>query len=142
MRKSRPLYLVLTGIVLVVMLTLMTSPQHQNVFAQGVTPAAETVVPPPAETPVTPTATDIPTDTPMPDETATDTPMPDETPTPTSTLSAPETVAPGVTSTPDVPISPVPIPEPITVVLFGTGLAALSAAAASRRKNNGNGDSE
>lgn len=30
---------------------------------------------------------------------------------------------------------PVPIPEPITIVLFGTGLAALSAAAASRRKN-------
>jgi hypothetical protein len=33
----------------------------------------------------------------------------------------------------------VPIPEPITVVLFGTGLAALSAAAASRRKK-GNGN--
>jgi hypothetical protein len=31
----------------------------------------------------------------------------------------------------------VTIPEPITVVLFGTGLAALSAAVASRRNKNG-----
>jgi hypothetical protein len=28
----------------------------------------------------------------------------------------------------------VPIPEPVTVVLFGTGLAALSAAVAARRR--------
>lgn len=31
------------------------------------------------------------------------------------------------------PTSPVQIPEPLTVVLFGTGLAALSAAMAARR---------
>ena len=35
-----------------------------------------------------------------------------------------------------IPSEPVSIPEPITVVLFGTGLAALSAAAAARRKKD------
>jgi hypothetical protein len=39
-----------------------------------------------------------------------------------------------VTATPSA--GPVPIPEPVTVVLFGTGLAALSAAVASRRGRN------
>ena len=32
------------------------------------------------------------------------------------------------------PVPPAEIPEPITVILFGTGLAALSAATALRRK--------
>jgi hypothetical protein len=32
------------------------------------------------------------------------------------------------------PVPPAEIPEPITVILFGTGLAALSAASALRRK--------
>jgi hypothetical protein len=40
-----------------------------------------------------------------------------------------------VTATP-VPPKVVPIPEPVTVVLFGTGLAALSAAVATRRSKN------
>jgi hypothetical protein len=35
------------------------------------------------------------------------------------------------------PRGPVTIPEPITVVLFGTGLAALSAAVATRRGKSG-----
>lgn len=41
-----------------------------------------------------------------------------------------------VTETPvTTPVPPAEIPEPITVILFGTGLAALSAASALRRKN-------
>lgn len=36
--------------------------------------------------------------------------------------------------TPPTPMPPAEIPEPITVILFGTGLAALSAAAARRKK--------
>jgi hypothetical protein len=34
-------------------------------------------------------------------------------------------------------VPPAEIPEPITVILFGTGLAALSAASARRRKQDG-----
>lgn len=49
---------------------------------------------------------------------------PSPTPTPTS--------RPPVT--PPTPMPPAEIPEPITVILFGTGLAALSAAAARRKK--------
>ena len=33
------------------------------------------------------------------------------------------------------PVPPAEIPEPITVILFGTGLAALSAVASRRRKS-------
>jgi hypothetical protein len=38
------------------------------------------------------------------------------------------------TQPPPTPLPPAEIPEPITVILFGTGLAALSAAAARRKK--------
>jgi carbohydrate-binding DOMON domain-containing protein len=61
------------------------------------------------------------------------------TPTPTATTQVPTptptptTQAPTPTFTPE-PERPVQIPEPVTVVLFGTGLAALSAAMATRRK--------
>jgi hypothetical protein len=60
------------------------------------------------------------------------------TPTPTGTQSA--TATPTATATPgprptDSPARPVEIPEPITVVLFGTGLAALSAALAARKRS-------
>ena len=64
-----------------------------------------------------------------------------EPPKPTATEPAPPTATPppilptatepGPGPTPSEPVS---IPEPITVILFGTGLAALSAAAAARRK--------
>ena len=84
------------------------------VIAQG--PAGET----PTAEPGKPTATEPPTPT--------STPVLTPTPTP-----AGATATVGPTRTP-VPSEPVAIPEPITVILFGTGLAALSASAAVRRK--------
>lgn len=62
-----------------------------------------------------------------------------EPPTPTESIKTPtpepSTPIPTSTTPPtQAPSEPVPIPEPVTVVLFGTGLAALSAAAAARRK--------
>lgn len=97
----------------------------RNVSAQ--VPAAETTVTEQA----TATLTSTPTNTPIP----TDTPTPTNTPPgPTNTPTRIATLPPDTPTT--VPSSgPVPIPEPVTVVLFGTGLAALSAAVASRRKN-------
>jgi PEP-CTERM motif len=60
---------------------------------------------------------------------------------PTATTGPNPTATTGPNPTATTPVQPpapsqgpVPIPEPITVVLFGTGLAALSAAAAARRK--------
>ena len=50
-----------------------------------------------------------------------------EPPTPTT----PPVDNPPVDNPPDAPQE---IPEPLTVILFGTGLAALSASVASRRK--------
>lgn len=92
------------------------------VFAQA--PAVDT----PTSEPPTATVSPTPTNTPEP-ETATPTPTllgPTEefTETPTNTPPGP---------TPEPP--PVPIPEPITTVLFGTGLAALGGAIAARRRN-------
>lgn len=58
------------------------------------------------------------------DAPAVDTPSPEP---PTNTPVPP-------TNTPVPAPRPAPIPEPVTVVLFGTGLAALSAAVAARRK--------
>lgn len=90
---------------------------------------------PAAETTVTEQATATQTSTP------TNTPIPTETPTPTNTPPGPTNTPTRIaTLPPDTPTAippsgPVPIPEPVTVVLFGTGLAALSAAVASRRKN-------
>ncbi len=56
-------------------------------------------------------------------------------------VEAPESVQPQATLPPATlppptvtPLPPAEIPEPITVILFGTGLAALSAAAARRKK--------
>ena len=97
-----------------------------NAFAQDASPAALTETPAPA----TPTNTTVPTatNTPVPGATATNTPLPGATATPTNTPV-------GQPPTP-VPSRPVPIPEPVTVVLFGTALAALSAAVASRRKKD------
>jgi outer membrane biosynthesis protein TonB len=123
MRQSRPLYLILSAAVLVLTLALTTLPQPVSVFAQDGVPAADTPSPQPTEPP-----TDVPT---------TEPPTPE--PTPTTEPEAP-TATPTVTPEPPAPPAPVTIPEPITVVLFGTGLAALSAAAASRRKNDGKGD--
>lgn len=140
MRKSRPLYLILSGAVMAVLLTLTTLPHPTDVYAQDggeSAPAAETLTPQPT------VPTDVPTETP----TATDVPPTATDVPPTSTpvaTEAPATVEPTATtvsptSTP-APPAPVSIPEPITVVLFGTGLAALSAAAARRKNNAPKGD--
>jgi len=67
-----------------------------------------------------PQATATPTFTPTPTGTQPPTPTPTMTPAPRPT---------------DSPARPVEIPEPITVVLFGTGLAALSAALAARKRS-------
>lgn len=90
--------------------------------------------PPSADTPTAEPPTFTPTATTQP-PTATNTPV--GGPTPTGTIS-PLTATAAVTVTP-VPGGPVTIPEPVTVVLFGTGLAALSAAVATRRGKNGKG---
>ncbi|MDI9546872.1 MAG: PEP-CTERM sorting domain-containing protein [Chloroflexota bacterium] len=89
------------------------------------TPTSQPTLPTATNTPVPPTATN----TSVP-PTATNTSVPPTAtePGPTETLQPPQTVTP-----PPTPVPPAEIPEPITVVLFGTGLAALSAAAASRR---------
>lgn len=90
---------------------------QSTIFAQDVaeTPTAEQPTPTvPAATPTVPGAT--PTV---------------QGPTATPDASNPTPVNPTPTSQPP---QPVPIPEPVTVVLFGTGLAALSAAVAARRK--------
>jgi hypothetical protein len=133
MRQFRSFYLILSAAVLIAALALMTLPTQSDVFAQA--PAADTpTTQPPTETP---TATTVP-------PTATDVPDPGDpptaTPTFTNTAEPPETDEP--TSTPVPPAAPVAIPEPITVVLFGTGLAALSAAAARRKKENDKGDKQ
>lgn len=74
----------------------------------------------------TPTAT-FPTTTPTPPTTVTPTP---KTPTPT------KTPPPTVTPTP-----PEPVPEPMTILLFGTGLASVGLAAR-RRFGKKRGDDE
>ncbi|MEQ1646100.1 MAG: PEP-CTERM sorting domain-containing protein [Pyrinomonadaceae bacterium] len=67
----------------------------------------------------TPTGPPTPTGTPTPTPSGTPTPTPSKTPTPT----------PSVTPT---PTPPEPVPEPMTILLFGTGLASIGLAA--RRK--------
>lgn len=68
-------------------------------------------------------------------EPATATPAPVDTATPVPPTAVPATPVPTPVPPTPVPVSePVQIPEPITVVLFGTGLAALSASVAKRRK--------
>ena len=93
------------------------------VFAPGLTSQNTVFAQDVAETPTA----EQPTPT-VPGATPT---VPGATATATPNASNPTPVNPTPTSQPP---QPVPIPEPITVVLFGTGLAALSAAVAARRK--------
>ena len=86
------------------------------------TPTPTATVPGATPTPTpTPGITPTPSPTPTPGITPTPTPTPDKTPTPTPT--------PGITPT---PTPPEPVPEPMTILLFGTGLASVGLAA--RRK--------
>ena len=68
--------------------------------------------------------------------------IPGQTPTPTPPFTPTPTVTPSVTPTPPMtptPTPPQPVPEPITILLFGTGLASVGLAA--RRKFGKKGDS-
>lgn len=85
-------------------------------FAQGGEPNVDN----------TPTPTATPTNTP----TVTPTGTPTNTPTNTPTVTI--TVTPHPTRVPPPP--PQSIPEPVTTILFGTGLAALSGVIAARRR--------
>ena len=73
-------------------------------------------------------------DTPTP--TPPTTPTPGITPTPTPPTTPSPTPTPGITPTPTpppvTPTPPEPVPEPMTILLFGTGLASIGLAA--RRK--------
>ena len=87
---------------------------------------------------------DTPTPTPNFPTTMTPTPTmtmtPTMTPTPTMTMTPTPTITPTPTMTP--PMSPTPpdaVPEPMTLLLFGTGLASIGAAA---RKKFGRKDNE
>ena len=108
--------------VLLALTTLFMPTLAADVAAQDTAPVVDTETPePPTPTPtntVEPTAPATATNTVAPDATATLTPEPGPEPSPTTEAPAPPQV----------------IPEPITVVLFGTGLAALSAAVARRKQ--------
>jgi hypothetical protein len=139
MKQSRPVYVVFIVTVLL-LLGVTLAPgllMNNEVAAQG-DPVGEKNAPA-ADTPTSQPPTVTATATEPPTATATE-PIPTvpNTSTPTATEEAPEqpTSTPSPTGTPTVgpPAPPAQIPEPITVVLFGTGLAALSAAAAARRK--------
>lgn len=80
------------------------------------------------------------TPTPTPTPPTTETPTPETTPTPGTTPTPVTTPTPGTTPTPDTtptppmttPTPPEPVPEPMTILLFGSGLASIGLAA--RRK--------
>lgn len=134
MLRSMSTKLALLGALFIVVSLVLQPALASTLLAQGVPPAAETTATEPAtatptDEPPTATATaEPPTNTPT--DAPTDVPPATATNTPEGT-SVPEPP----TSTPRPPSSPPPaIPEPVTIVLFGSGLAALSAAVAARRR--------
>lgn len=122
MNQRRQTYLYIIASVLLLLSFVMMS----GVLAVPSVEAAPLAAESPTALPTQPPPTE--TFTPEPTETFTPEPTETFTPGPTDTLQPPQTVTP-----PPPPAPPAEIPEPITVILFGTGLAALSAAAASRR---------
>lgn len=132
--STKQFVILITALLLLAMIVMPGWNTSSTALAQEGAPAdiTETPTEPPSPTP-TDTAIS-PTDTPTPTPTNTSVAPPTDTPIPpTDTPTAIVTLPPD-TPTP-IPSGPVPIPEPVTVVLFGTGLAALSAAVAARRKN-------
>lgn len=85
-----------------------------------------------------PTPTPTPTNTPTTTPTTTPTNTPTVTPTPTPTETPTVTPTPPETPTPTPPMSPTPepVPEPMTILLFGTGLASVGIAARKRLRKN------
>jgi hypothetical protein len=79
------------------------------------------------------------TPSPMPSPPATDTP-PEETPLPTATTPpAPATATPepvSIVTPPPVGPPPVAVPEPITIILFASGLATLGAGVMAKRRRS------
>jgi carbohydrate-binding DOMON domain-containing protein len=117
---------------MIILLGILVQPMAIGRVAAQNAPAVETTATEPPTSTFTPTATATATATP----TNTNTPVNTDTPTATPTGTQPPTNTPTSTRPTDVepPDDTVPIPEPVTVVLFGTGLAALSAAVAARRR--------
>jgi outer membrane biosynthesis protein TonB len=114
------------AVLFLVSFTLLFVPFGAQNIAVGKTLAVDTPVP----------TQPVPTDTPVP-PTEEPTMEPTIPPTPTNEPTLEPTIPPSPTPVPTSPPTPIPpaeIPEPITVILFGTGLAALSAAAARRKK--------
>jgi hypothetical protein len=93
--------------------TVPPGPHTWAVLQNGVVVASGDIFVPPCNSTPTPTPTPTPTVTP--------TPTPTITPTPTKT--PPTTVT---------PTPPEPVPEPMTILLFGTGLASVGLAARRR----------
>ena len=115
MNRHRQFYLYIVASVLLLLSFVIMSGTFGVPVAQAAPLAVETPTGEPTNPPATATFTPEPTET--------------FTPEPTETLQPPQTVTP-----PPTPVPPSEIPEPITVILFGTGLAALSAAASRRKK--------
>jgi PEP-CTERM motif len=80
----------------------------------------------------------------------------DDTPTPTPSTTRTPNVTPSTTSTPHMtpsmtptpmtpppsPTPPQPVPEPVTILLFGTGLASIGLAARRKYGKKGSGEGE
>lgn len=135
MKKTFTTRFVIVAIV-VLLITVFFIPNWEATSVVSAQDAPVDITETPTE-PASPTPTNTQVATSTPTATPTNTPVTPSTatPVPTDTPTAIITIFPDTPTSTPPPSGPVPIPEPVTVILFGTGLAALSAAVASRRKN-------